>query len=225
MNEVCLSAKGLKNIMYPNDFTFVVGSATYPCCSFVASFLSPKIAALCRCDPTITSYSIKTKEKSNEFLSVLALGEGFPVALTQSDRMFLLDVSLELENTELYDLILTSFDGKFEGEDAEDVLAGKLRRGMNCEKDVAALASHFSERGERILKMFEYDALCTILGSGSLVVESEDWLFTRLLSVIEQDANKFGLLEFVYFELVSCEHMKQFASVSSKLLHLVNSVV
>jgi hypothetical protein len=63
------------------------------------------------------------------------------------------------------------------------------------------------------------------LRSGSLVVESEDWLFEQLLRVIEQDKNKFGLLEFVYFELVSCENMKKLASVSSDPLQLVNSAV
>jgi hypothetical protein len=122
MSEIYLSAKGLKNVhgdFYPNDFRFIVGRTAYLGCSFVASFLSPKIARLRRCDPTIPSYSIETEDKLNEFFSVLALAEGSPVGLRQWNRMFFLDVSMELENAELYDLVLAGFGGK---------LKAKMRR-------------------------------------------------------------------------------------------------
>jgi hypothetical protein len=228
MTNFCLTAKGLKNVAgetFPNDFTFTVGSATYFCSSFVACFLSPKIATIRRCDPTIASYAVETKDETNEFRSVLSLGEGSSLVLQQSMKKFLLNISTELENTELYELVLNSFDGKLEGEDVEAVLNEKFRRGLNCEKELSDLASHFWENGTRIIHKFSSELLCGIMKSGGLVIESEDWLFEQVLNVIEDDPTKFCLFEFVYFELVSCENLKRFVSLSSDCLCLINSAI
>jgi hypothetical protein len=54
--DVSLSAKGLLNIprnIIDNDFTFIVGSASYTCPLFAACFLSPRIISLLAIDPTV----------------------------------------------------------------------------------------------------------------------------------------------------------------------------
>jgi hypothetical protein len=131
-----------------------------------------------------------------------------------------LEISTELENTELYDLVLHGSDGKL-----EDILNERFRHGLNCGRELSDLASHFWENGKQIIHKFGDELLCGIMESGRLVIESEDWLFEQLLNAIEDDPTKFCLFEFVYCELVSCENLKRFASVSSDCLHLINSAI
>jgi hypothetical protein len=195
----------------------------YSCSLFVGCFLSPKIATIRHCDPTITSEEVETEDPTNEFWSVLSLAEGSSLVLQWSGTRFLLDISTELQNTELYDLALNCFDGNLEGEDTEAVLNEKFGRGRNCEKELSGLASHLWENGKGMIDGFDSEGLCGIMGSRRFVVESEDWLFEQVLHVNEDDPTKFCLFEFVCFELLSCENLKWFASVGSRCLKLIHS--
>jgi hypothetical protein len=67
---VHLSSRGLANLgnnVYENDFTFVVGEERYQCPSFIATFLSPRIAQQQLIDPTIEEYKIESADPNHYF--------------------------------------------------------------------------------------------------------------------------------------------------------------
>jgi hypothetical protein len=67
-----LSAKGLTNLsrnVYENDFTFLVGDEHYRCPSFIAAFLSPRLAERQVSDPTLHDIVMETPDPSHYFQS------------------------------------------------------------------------------------------------------------------------------------------------------------
>jgi hypothetical protein len=106
--EICLSAKGLANLPrngYENDFTFHVGSERYRCPSFLAAFLSPRIAALQTNDPTVRDFVVDAKDPNHFFTQFLSLGEGLSLEITSTHSDFFRSICLELHHFELYDYI------------------------------------------------------------------------------------------------------------------------
>jgi len=104
MASVALSARGLSQVPAnesSNDFTFLVGDATYRCPTFVADFLSPRIAELHSVDDSIRTFSIETNDAHGLFADFLSLGRGESLALTESNRAFYISIAKELRNREL----------------------------------------------------------------------------------------------------------------------------
>jgi hypothetical protein len=85
-----------------NDFTFSVGGESYNCPWFVADFLSPRIGKLHSLDPTMNEFVIETEDPGHDFETFLRLGRGLEVEVNERNRRFLLSVSSELGNCELY---------------------------------------------------------------------------------------------------------------------------
>jgi hypothetical protein len=76
-----LSTSGLSNIRMQNDFDFIVGGSHHRCPSFVADFLSPKIARLHNADPTIDNFVISASDRHGDFDSFVSLGRGDGICL------------------------------------------------------------------------------------------------------------------------------------------------
>jgi hypothetical protein len=75
--ELGLSVKGLGNLhenVFEKDFTIIVGNDRWQCTSFIAAFLSPRIAALQVSDPTLREFTITTNNPNHYFESFLLLG-------------------------------------------------------------------------------------------------------------------------------------------------------
>jgi hypothetical protein len=70
--EVALSAKALANLsrnVSEHDGLFVVGGDQYRCPSFIAAFLSPRLAELQVSDPTLHDIVIETLDPNHYFQS------------------------------------------------------------------------------------------------------------------------------------------------------------
>lgn len=91
--SVKLSANGLANIpAIPsrNDFEFVVGGSHYCCPSFVADFLSLKVARIHAADPTVDKFVNSIEDRQGGFDSFLSLGRSSTLSISSSNRNFLL---------------------------------------------------------------------------------------------------------------------------------------
>ena len=99
-----LSSKGLRHVpseLYYNKFEFVIGGVNYECSTLVAEFLSPKICALRRADPTVCKFELETPDPSHKFGCFLSLPFESNLGICREDIAFFGAVSWELENEEL----------------------------------------------------------------------------------------------------------------------------
>jgi hypothetical protein len=115
------SSAGLANVPRKdsmNDLEFIVGDTTYHCLSFVADFLSPRIAAIHAFHDTISLFVIETKDDTNHFSKFLSLGHGQRLCLTEANRQLHLSISRELCNSEVYNYILKLAEGDISIENA-----------------------------------------------------------------------------------------------------------
>jgi hypothetical protein len=77
--SLSLSTNGLSHIPIKEstiDFKFIVGDATYCCPSWIADFISPKIAVLHSIDNTVMSFRLKhmtAEGVSVRFLDLVAV--------------------------------------------------------------------------------------------------------------------------------------------------------
>jgi hypothetical protein len=196
-SKVKLSVNGLANIpIIPvrNDFEFIVGESHYPCASFLADFLSPKIARLHSVDPTIDKFIVSTKDSNGDFKSFISLGRGEEIRLHPTNRDFFSKLSFELGNCELYSLISDETENETTLANAISRLTGldlfKCDSDFDFSKEIAFVASHFHEISQPNQKSeisrLDLSILSEILSSGELKLENED-----------------GLLGFV-FDLIGC---------------------
>jgi hypothetical protein len=99
--ELGLSATGLRNLhenVFEKDFTFMVGSDRWQCPSFIAAFLSPRIAALQASDPILHEFTITTNDSCRYFESFLLLGFGSSIKITSTNSTFFRSICCKLWN-------------------------------------------------------------------------------------------------------------------------------
>jgi hypothetical protein len=110
---VLISCAGLENVhrkLQSNDFTFIVAHKLFPCPSFVAEFLSPRVSRLRPIDPTIHEFIFDVDDPVNTFSDYLRLGESLPLNMTFRHQDVLQSISSKLGNHELLNCIFHAFD-------------------------------------------------------------------------------------------------------------------
>ena len=183
--------------------------------SFMAEFLSPKVAHLRRCDITFNVYTFQDSEVFNVFeclLSSLSSGEAFRVE--KSNFAALLRLSQELENAELLSSLFAMIN-------PESLSLAEAIRLLRVETDLGSafsdrfgkvrnfIASHFYEIDKEIL---DFETLQLLLSSPALQIEDEDSLYDFVRSRSEDDLRFRSLFEFVYFDYLSVDRIENFAS-------------
>jgi hypothetical protein len=105
-----LSASILTNIQMRNDFNFIVGESRPYYSSFIADFVSSKLAQLHAVDPRINNIVLSAEDRRGNFdlFLSLSLGRGQSIRITFENRNLFLSSSLELGNQELSFLLLNS---------------------------------------------------------------------------------------------------------------------
>jgi hypothetical protein len=226
--SVCLSARGLREVQGRgkiDDFDFIVGGHRHQCHWFVADFLCPRIARLRQIDNTVCEFVIETKDPESKFLEFLSLGHGQSVTIDSTNRRFFESLCDEIQNEELSERLL---DGIGEEVTKANVLARLRRRcriNFDDSKEVAFLSSHFSEYEVSELTEFDDSIWEKILRSEQLRIHSEDSLYRAIWAVIEQNHDRFSLIQFVRFEYVSVEVARHFIESGHQFLDYLNSSV
>jgi hypothetical protein len=162
LRQLRLSAGVLANIQTCdeiNDFEFVVGDNHYRCPWFVAHFLSPRIAQLRSSDITINEFVVVTKDVKNEFREFLSLGPGCSIAIGNENRPFYSELSTELCNEELSELVEEDIYGEQNCENIFKLLKRRIRCNFDCSRELEFIASHLHEIAVSNLKCFDLSIL------------------------------------------------------------------
>jgi hypothetical protein len=208
--SLSLSATGLRHVPfndYPNDFTFIVGDAQYPCPSFLAYFLSPRVAAAHATDRTLTTFRVPVQDPNRDFAHLLSLVRGNEVAVTAGNSRFFRSACIELGNLECLERL-------FNGEATVETAIDRLCLAERCERtdsdSIAYVASHFADAAESDLMRIRLATLTNIVRNGSLKLESEDALLSFVLTQSQRAIAYASLLDFVNFEYLSCTGIADF---------------
>jgi hypothetical protein len=215
-----LSTAGLSMLpiaKYPNDFIFIIDGNEFQCSSVVADFLSPRIARLHNLDPSLNYYEFANASDGNALQTILKLAQGHAIDADKLMAKPVLEVAAELENAEICSLIPTHVD--------ESLSPGAIVERYNLAKHlhvdlsemVEFIASHFFFLSDPTLQSLDYDDLRLILSDAKLRLKSEDSLFQLIASRYPDDPAFFSLMEYVYFDFLSEDSVKQFVAATLQL--------
>jgi hypothetical protein len=215
--EVNISASGLghlKKLRIENDFTFIVGDNRYDCPWFIAEFVSPRVSQLRSVDITMTEFHIETNDPGRLFESILTLGWGSTIFVSEETFSFFVSISRELCNWELYfrlyevfneNLSVSKFYKEFKDYEMTDDFP---------EQGIGFLSSHFYEIDSSFLNGLPISIIIRILSNSSLRLKTEDSLYKMIRSEIERNSEFIELFSFVRFEFLSVELIGNFISWS-----------
>jgi hypothetical protein len=213
--EVTLSSRGLSNFLsgqVGDDFQFIVGELSYPCSWIVADFLSPVVAQNHALDSSLLTHVVSTPDPDTQFEAFMALGYGYNLVVTDENRDFLLELTRELGNSELYFSILKQTESDILSH--IDTLANSDFYDFSTPQSIAFLAEHLWEISDRVLDMIPFATLFEVLSSPSLRILDEDNLFKCIASRVAVDRDFVQLFQFVYFEYLSAGCISEFVKIS-----------
>jgi hypothetical protein len=221
---VQLTTKGFAHLplnCYENDFTFIVGEHEYRCSSVLADFLSPRVARLHSNDPTIREFIVDVSDTTGDFNSILSLGSGSPLPVSDSNLDFFLRVARALLNSELFHSLCAIRGG--DARNCVHELQFCLERGVPCDLDslLEKCSSSFFELPESSLSELSVSLLGSILSHPSLQIVSEDNLYEFVKSLVLRDESYSILLEFVRFEYLSLDSIRDFTQLISDSFSLL----
>ena len=215
-----LSTAGLRNInfdQYENDFSFIVGGEIFQCNKLLADFISPKVCKMRMLDKTVNSLEIPISNSIDPRLFELIIGltKGYSIEIAKDERLPLTFLFKELENTEFLNFISNYLDSL---NDSNVISTIKMKSELNLpiDKEISYLSSRFYKIDIEQLKTLTSEQLYYTLTKKGLSVISEDWLFDFItdLSTNKDDSYK-SLYEFVEFQNISDEKMKEFIAIMS----------
>ena len=222
--QITLTCKGLSSVNWncSDDFEFVLGnSRLFRVHSVLAEFLSPKVARLRRCDPFYNVYAFE-KHSSELFrlleglVSTLRSGESLQV--THSNLPGLLQLSQELENTELFSSLSGMIDiDSLTLEEAVHFLRTGIDLGTAFSEQFGKplrsfVASHFYELPKAILDDIDVETAQLLLSSPELKIVDEDALYDFVWSHAQSDPSFMCLFEFVCFAYLTSDRVVHFVS-------------
>jgi hypothetical protein len=222
--QVKLSTKGLENpaSLAISDFALIIGDERFECSRFEIAFLSPRITALLRQDPTIDEYELELGvdvDSDQEFVSecvkgLISLSRNGSFEVTERNFGLVKVIAKSFGNSELCEtLALFRTDGE-EVNSSNVVERLSLREFL--EVSIAAeldyLSSHFYEIDVNVVKQVSHEDLNKILRSAQLRISSEDSLLDFILDL---GADYFDLLGGLH-----CEYLSQ--SGMSRLLDSIS---
>ena len=221
--DVRLSSKGFKHVpleLHDGDFEFIVGDQTYKCNSIVAEFLSPKISRLRQSDPSLFIYRLETEDCYCKFSEFLSLAFDSSLHVASENFNFFVSVSRELENEELFSQLVCSYISSTELTKSNAVKLLCMKQHVcsegEDERELSFIASNFSEIED--LSSLEIPNFRRLLSHSSFRIESEDWLYNFISSLISNNESFSELLEFVHFEFLNDDSIEHFIKTSPSFI-------
>jgi hypothetical protein len=188
--RLSLSAKGLQrleSVNHERDFAFIVDSERYPCSSFVAEFLSPRITSLRSQDITIHEFVIETEDADYQFGTLLSVGFGGELSMSRNEVSFARSVCRELWNYGLFEQTLKREEGEITDEELKARIEFLSGVDGSCGYEIPVVASHFHQFSVSDFDHLSPSVLESILSDGSLVVRDEDSVFDVVHRLASED--------------------------------------
>jgi hypothetical protein len=187
----------------------VLGAKSYPCPWYLAHLLCPTLRTLTASDPTIDELYLETADPDFRFPDFLSLAREGVFSFQETDRPFLLSITRELGNSDLYSAIL------YGSVDSPDLATAISRLALGDDEvsrkvDVQFVAGHFDEVTPLLFRELSCDLSAAILCEPGLMLKSEDHLYELIRSRFDDDPRFFGLLEFVHFEYLTVAALGDF---------------
>lgn len=219
--DLKLSSKGIANIpveLYDDNFEFIISGVIHKCTLITAEFLSPKICALRRADPSISEYTFEAADPLNKFGEFLSLPSESHLGVSSETFDFFVSVSRELENSELLSQLVSGYfaANEINTSNAVSHLQMKQYHFESDEEEVRFIATRFSEiKG---LGNLDVHLLRRVLSHPSLRIESEDFLYNFIVERIREDESYAELLDCVIFKFLSYKSIKHFIDWSQSFI-------
>jgi hypothetical protein len=222
--QMRLSAHGLTRIpwtTFGQNFRFKVEGVVYRCCSLLASFLSPAVARFIASDSTLSSYSIRVEDPNRVFAKVLALGMGETIEFSSDDLIILAKIATELENPELTQMVMGTFDGEITVHNVMDRITLKRALDFDISQEVTYLATNFHSLPQTVRDALDPDVLYDMFSDSSFQVLNEDSLFDFIherAAIQSEFANLFGFVHFANLLFESVQKFIAWADLNADLI-------
>jgi hypothetical protein len=191
-----LTSRGLghiSNTAYPRDFEFIVGPNRFLCHSFIADFLSPKLARVHECDPTFLSYRVKTADPDHLFEKFLSLGYGGSFQFSSVKGLdFFRALAIELENPEFCFLLFEYLNTELTPETVVERLRAREGFDHPIDSEIAFIAQNFCTISPIELAQLTFEELERVISRPDLKIGTEDQLMEFLGSRITNVPKSFS---------------------------------
>jgi hypothetical protein len=222
--SVQLSAGGLQNVSLADDFSFILGRERYRCPSPLAAFLSPKVAELLQSDPTCDSFAISVADPSRNFPDILNLARGAEITIEAAGIAFVTRIARELGSAELYSKIADKANEPLTVANVLYRLELADEFALDSADEIAFLASQFHSLPPSFFQRLPVDILSRVLAHPMLKITNEDSLYELIYSCFQADPQYLSLFEFVRFELLSIQMIREFIGTSQKVEFLNGAI-
>jgi hypothetical protein len=175
-------------------------------------------------DTTISELHLDTADANCRFEQFLNLGRCGKVSFAETDRPFLLSVTKELHNYDLYSTILnTMTDSPALSASILSLSSGGDDASPDKFSEIEFVASHFDEMTTDLFAELPFAAALSILSSSTLMLNTEDSLYELLSSRFEGDFRFYELLDFVHFEHLTTSAVSAFVNRRSDVFEHLNA--
>ena len=223
-SSLLLTCAGFSHVDWRNagtDFEFVCGNhgavRVHP---VLAELLSPKVARIRRGDAGAAQYVFRDDSPCvfDAFAALVErLQRGQRLHVDKSNFEGLVRVSCELESEEIFSSMLGMVD--LGALDVEEALKMLMTKGVaQCDELVKAVAEKFHELSEESLAAIDLETATALLSHPSLRVRDEDSLYEFVRRRAQDDTAFVCLFEFLYFEYLSEDRIKEFASFAREVV-------
>lgn len=220
--EIKLKKSSVLNVpfqKYEKDFTFIVNGKKYETSRFVADLLSKNISDLHLSDPTVDSFTIKTKI-SGDFSKILQLISFQSEKISEEDVLFFNEINSILN--------LNSLSINFNSE-SELKVSNIITKILECEsnnffskeldKCIDFYSSHLFEMNPQETKEIKHLKMTTIekiLNNSKIQLQTEDQLLNIINELYQEDSKYSYLYDYVYFINCSNEMIEEFVNIFDK---------
>lgn len=210
-----VSSQGLQNILLrgskPN-FLFVVGGNEYPCQSFFADFISPRIAQIHLTDPLYDKFVIRTEDEDKNFQLIIDLMHGIPIHPTSSQCAFIRKMAAKLRNEELFVAFSKQDTGEEKGSlELFNLINQKYKLDMDYTEEANLIAEDIHNINKSNFTDMPVEMILKIISSPKLLLDSEDELFQLVSFLMEKDPDVYSpLLNHIVIDNLSPEAMSNF---------------
>lgn len=215
MSEFYLSAKGLMNCANTNlsdNFMFIVGKKEYPCNSFLADFISPKVSDLHIQNPLAESLKIDVNDPYDVFSVVMQLMNGEEIDVIPFQIKYIRRIAKALGNQEL----IREFSLLWKNEalnlnNVVQILEEKFENNEDITTEIDFIASNFFQISPDQLDGMDIQLFDKVFSSPKLILEEEPKTF----NFIYQQVQKYGpeyisLFKYIIFENTKKEDIQLF---------------